>query len=383
MRAVGLITEYNPFHNGHCYHIEQAKRLTDADCVVAVMSGNFVQRGEPAILDKWHRTKEALKGGVNLVIELPVALTVEPANRFAGGALTLLHALHVDSVVFGSEHPDWNFSKLVAAEDNFQKQSFEKFNATYATQFNEQLKKQTGYTLTEPNDILAFSYYKENFNRQLKLNLYPIKRIGGAYHDPSLTSRLSSATAIRNAIKEKKDVSKYVPNQTALDLRQVSQVPTFDALYPLLRNQLIQTPVQQLSKVYSMSEGLEYRLKEAAENNLDFAGYLKAIKTKRYTYAHLLRVSFYTILGAAKSEVATVVQHPYLRVLGFDRIGQQYLHQIKKSVELPLINRVDRDLRQGLLNLDYRVGKLYQTFTPDEQDVTRSPIIVGLSRKKR
>lgn len=382
MKAVGLITEYNPFHYGHCYHLRTAKKVTGADCVVAVMSGNFVQRGEPAILDKWHRAMEALAGGINLVVELPVAMAVEPANRFAAGALTLLAALGVSDVVFGAEHPDWNFNKLVAAESAFNAQGFAKFNATYATQFNAQLQAQTGHVLTDPNDILAFGYYKENRRQGLGLNLHPIKRRGSSYHDPLLAGRFSSGTAIRSAVQHGRDLTSVVPAQTGVDLGQVKRVPSAEVLYPLLRNALIQQPVQRLAQIYSMSEGLEYRLKEAAEKNLSFQGYLQAAKTKRYTYAHLLRVGFYTMLNGTQTEVEGALQHPYLRVLGFDNVGQAYLHQIKKKVKLPLITRVDRDLSRGLLNLDYRAGKLYQAFTVDEQDVTRAPVISGLSRKK-
>ena len=160
MHAVGLVTEYNPFHNGHIYHIEQAKKITNADVVVAVMSGNFTQRGEPTILDKWQRTRAALANGVDLVVELPVFMAVQPSHRFAAGALQLLNDLQVTDVVFGAEHPLWDFSKLVTAERHFNEKSFEQFNATYATQFNQQLNELTGHQLTDPNDILAFAYYK-------------------------------------------------------------------------------------------------------------------------------------------------------------------------------------------------------------------------------
>ena len=149
MKAVGMVVEYNPFHNGHRYHLQQAKKISGADVTVAVMSGNFTQRGEPTIVDKWSRARAAVMNGVDLVIELPVFYAVQPAHRFAGGALSLLNALGVDSIVFGSEHPEWDFARLVKAEEAFNQESFNKYNATYATQFNEQLKEQTGVTLVD------------------------------------------------------------------------------------------------------------------------------------------------------------------------------------------------------------------------------------------
>lgn len=376
MHAVGLVTEYNPFHNGHRYHLAQAKRMTNADAVVAVMSGNFTQRGEPTLLDKWQRTQAALENGVDLVVELPIFMAVQPAHRFAAGALELLAALGVDDVVFGAEHPEWDFSQLVAAEQNFAASGFSQFNATYATQFNEQLKKQTGISLIDPNDILAFGYYKAQINEKLPLKLHPIKRRGSQYHDEQIKGKIASASAVRQAVLEHDDFSQAVPKATANQLQQIQQIPDWNALYPMLRNQLIQTPVAQLAQIYQMAEGLEYRMKDAAQRNLTFAGFMKAVKTKRYTYAHLLRVYLYTVLQITDSQLNEHLSQPYLHVLGFSERGRKYLHAIKKTVELPLLTKIDQDLRDKLLNLDYRAGKLYQTFTPVEQDLKHAPVIV-------
>lgn len=376
MHAVGLVTEYNPFHNGHRYHLSQARELTHAEVVVAVMSGNFTQRGEPTLLDKWQRAQAALTNGVDLVVELPIFMAVQPAHRFAAGALELLAALGVDDVVFGAEHPKWDFKQLVAAEQNFTASSFSQYNATFATQFNEQLKDQTGLSLTDPNDILSFGYYKAQINERLPLRLHPIQRRGSQYHDERIEGKIASASAIRQAVLEHGDFKQAVPVQTAQQLQKLQQVPSWDAMYPMLRNQLIQAPVEQLAQIYQMAEGLEYRMKDAAQRNLSFAGFMKAVKTKRYTYAHLLRVYLYTILQLTESQVSDHLKRPYLHVLGFNERGRDYLHSIKKQVELPLLTKIDQNLRDDLLNLDYRAGKLYQTFTPVEQDLKHVPVIV-------
>ncbi|SDN35700.1 nucleotidyltransferase [Limosilactobacillus mucosae] len=376
MHAVGLVTEYNPFHNGHRYHLSQARELTHAEVVVAVMSGNFTQRGEPTLLDKWQRAQAALTNGVDLVIELPIFMAVQPAHRFAAGALELLAALGVDDVVFGAEHPKWDFKQLVAAEQNFTASGFSQYNATFATQFNEQLKDQTGLSLTDPNDILSFGYYKAQINERLPFRLHPIQRRGSQYHDERIEGKIASASAIRQAVLEHGDFKQAVPVQTAQQLQKLQQVPSWDAMYPMLRNQLIQAPVEQLAQIYQMAEGLEYRMKDAAQRNLSFAGFMKAVKTKRYTYAHLLRVYLYTILQLTESQVSDHLKRPYLHVLGFNERGRDYLHSIKKQVELPLLTKIDQNLRDDLLNLDYRAGKLYQTFTPVEQDLKHAPVIV-------
>lgn len=374
MHAVGLVTEYNPFHNGHVYHLQQAKRLTGADVVVVTMSGNFTQRGEPTILDKWQRTNEALANGADLVVELPVFMAVQPAHRFAQGAVELLADLGVQELVFGAEHPDWNFDQLVAAGEKFSQDGFSAYNATYATQFNQALSKSTGKSLTAPNDILAFAYYKAIHDQNRQIKPVAIERLGSQYHDETIHGSIASASAIRKALMEQHSIGDTVPQRTAADLQQLKNVPDWSQIYPLLRNILIQTPPNQLAKLYQMAEGLEYRMKRAAEQALTFDDFIHLVKTKRYTYAHLLRQSFYTVMLLTEEEVQEHVNSPYIHILGFTKQGQRYLHSIKKQVQLPLITKVGQSERDELLNLDYRAGKLYQLFTPIEQDLKHAPI---------
>lgn len=376
MKAAGLIVEYNPFHNGHRYHLQQTRQQTGADVVVAVMSGNFTQRGEPTIVDKWTRAKVALQNGVDLIVELPLYAAVQPAHRFAAGGLQLLAGLGVDAVVFGAEHPEWDFESLVAAEKQFNEKDFSNYRATYATQFNSQLQRQTGKSLVDPNDILAFAYTKANLQNHYGLQLLPIHRQGSGYHDKTINGKIASASAIRQAVQNNDEYQATLPIEMADALGKVKMVPSWQTLYPLLRNQLIQAPIDYLQQSYLMAEGLEYRMKEAAQRNLDFQGYMKYVKTKRYTYAYLLRLSLYTLLQITARQLAVHSQQPYYRILGFNRRGQEYLHTIKKQLPYPLITKVDRDLRDGLLNLDYRAGKLYQMFTPVEQDLKHPPIII-------
>lgn len=160
-------------------------------------------------------------------------------------------------------------------------------------------------------------------------------------------------------------------------LAAIKSIPSWTDLYPLLRNQLIQAPISTLQSTYLMAEGLEYRMKEAAQRSLDFNSFMKFTKTKRYTYAHLLRVCLYTILQITQEEVDEHSKHPYLHVLAFNKQGREYLHQVKKQLDLPLITKVDQEMRDQLLNLDYRAGKLYQLFTPIEQDLKHPPIIIN------
>lgn len=376
MQAVGMVVEYNPFHNGHRYFLRQARQLTEADVTVAVMSGNFTQRGEPTIVDKWTRARAALESGVDLVVELPVFYAVQPAHRFAAGALAILNALQVHRVAFGAEHPDWDFPALVAAERQFNQAEFDQYNATYATQFNQQLRAQTGRELRDPNDILAFAYTKAVLSQHYPIQLTPIQRRGSDYHDQEIHGQIASASAIRQAVATGADFTATVPAAMQAALAQVDRVPDWMALYPILRNQLIQPPLDYLAATYQMAEGLEHRMKEVAQRSLTFDDFIHGVKTKRYTYAHLLRMCLYTTLQLGEDEVAARAANPYIHILGFTRRGQEYLHQVKKTVPVPLFTKVSQGMRDGFYNLDYRAGKLYQNFTPVEQDLKHPPIMI-------
>lgn len=379
MKAVGVVAEYNPFHNGHHYHINRAKEISRADIVVAVMSGNFTQRGEPTILDKWHRAQEALANGVDLVVELPLAFSVQPAHLFASGAITMMTELGIQSMVFGAEHAEWDFDKLVRAESKFKSNQFDRYNATYATVFNEQLQEATGVQLTEPNDILAFGYFKARYEQAALLDLIPIRRLGTHYHDLQINEQrqIASASAIRESVKDRRNnYQTVVPQRTINDLAELNGVADWNELYPYLRYQLIQAPIKTLGTIYQMAEGLEFRMKAVAETAENFDEFIHEVKTKRYTYSRLIRVCLYVLLQITDAEMKAHFESPYIRILGFNLHGQTYLHEIKKQATVPIVARMNRELKNGLANLDYRAGKMYEQLNRTElQDMRRQPII--------
>lgn len=380
MKSVGTIVEYNPFHNGHIYHLQQLKQKTNADVVVAVMSGNFVQRGEAAIIDKWERTKVALQNGIDLVIELPIYWAVQPAHLFAYGAVKLLNALRVNALAFGAEHADVNFKKLTSVKLDAQK--FKQFNQTYATLYNQQLEQQTGFSLNQSNDILAYFYTLAQQKINPNLKLYPIQRKISQHTDSNLTDKsVVSASAIRNTLfaysndAEKLLRGKLPNNLLQLLMKQIDQVINTNwscEMWTLLRHQLLVMSINQLQQIYQMSEGLEYRLKRSAEQNDTWNDFLESIKTKRYTYTRLQRVCLYTLLNITNKEIKQ--QQSYLRLLGFNERGRQYLQKYKKDFTLPLISRFD--LHSDIsLDLDYRAGKIYELLTGKEQDLRHKPIM--------
>jgi len=375
--VLGIVAEYNPFHNGHAYQLRQAKQQSQADVTVVVMSGNWMQRGEPALIDKWQRTRLALLGGVDLVIELPFQFVVQPAHLFAQGAIQLLSALGCTTLAFGAEHPDLDFETLVANQPTNASSHFKQFNETYPTLFNDYLQAQTGMNLRASNDILGFSYVAANRQLERPLEILPIQRRGSSHQETQLDSEatVASGAAIRSAVQSGSwpSVARMVPAETLSALQKNQQV-TWNDYWPYLRYQLLSTSLADLHEVYQMSEGIEYRLKQAALTSTNFDEFLRAAKTKRFTYARLQRLCVYILLQVNRVELPTEVR--YAHVLGFDRLGQQYLKQVKKRSKLPLISRVTDDWINGPYRLDYQAGLMRQMLTEVDQDRLQHAVIV-------
>lgn len=374
LRAAGIVAEYNPFHNGHAYQIAQARQKTGADVIVAAMSGNWVQRGEPAIMDKWQRTEAALAGGVDLVVELSGAAALQPAHLFAQGAIAVLATLKCQWLVFGTEHPDMDYDCLMAHLPS-DPVIFKRFDQTYASLFQGYLREQTGITLSAANDILGFFYAVANQQQGQPLQLVPLARRGSQHNDTAVMqgTNYASATAIRAAslAGDWATVQPVVSAKTLALLQQESLISWAD-FWPLLRYQLISAPVTDMQQRYQITEGVEYRLKRAALEATTFADFMRIVKTKRYTYTRLQRQAVYLLLQALPEEMRP--QPQYLRVLGYSKQGQAYLHQIKKHVALPLVSRANRDWQKGVGALDDRLGALRTLVTGIPQDYGRIPI---------
>ncbi|MDR3242202.1 MAG: nucleotidyltransferase [Lactobacillaceae bacterium] len=390
MTTVGLITEYNPFHNGHLYHLEQAKKLSGAKTAIAVMSGNFVQRGEPAIFDKWRRAKAALESGVDLVLELPFAFAVQPGHIFAQGAVKILSEAGVDAIAFGAEHAEWDFMALakIAQQATAENTAFHTYNQTYATTFNQIIQEQTGLDLHEPNDILGLSYalalLELGLGQQIKL--YSIQRQQANYHDAELQNgTIASATAIRQALQQASgQTDEFVPQATAQMIAQGKQVSEYQSkFFNLLKYKVLTTPLNELIQIYQLDDGLANRLHttiETTANEIDLTWeeFAQLFKSKRYTYSRLQRNLLYTILNISTSEMHTAMQQPYLRVLAVNENGRQHLKKQRQQIEIPVINKIDKDMLTGILNLDYRAGRLYELIEDDRfktqsQDTGRIP----------
>ena len=378
MQAVGMIAEFNPLHNGHVFALQQARRLSGAEVVVALLAGNFVQRGEPAVVDKWTRAKAALACGADLVVELPTTDAVQAADGFAQGALALLSVLQVQSLAFGTEVPALDYAALAArvAAAPPQGSLFQDHTQTYATQLNQYYQQTAGVSLDAPNLLLGLSYAQANRKLDTPLRLLPFARHGAAHDEAEISADGASASALRAALAQGESVADLVPAamQTGLD---ASRHQSWDDLFPLLRYRLQTADLAALRDIYTMSEGLEFRLTEQLAGAQDFAGFLHQIKSKRYTYARMRRLCLYVVLNLTTEVMADAQQHRFLHVLGFTAAGRQYLHQIKKTVELPLITKVSAAMLApgGLMQWQHRCDQLIETLTGTAQNYGRVPVM--------
>ncbi|EPH99528.1 hypothetical protein D920_01244 [Enterococcus faecalis 13-SD-W-01] len=365
MKSCGIIVEYNPFHNGHAYHAEMARKKTGAEVVIAVMSGNFLQRGEPAILDKWQRAGQALQNGVDIVVELPPEWAVQPADYFARGGIKLLEALNCDALCFGtegSEQFDYEaFGTWALENDSFIQQEYQKIGETgqsYPEKMTQIFQENwSGETIdfSSPNQILALSYAKENAKIKQPMKLFPLHRKNADYHDQEIRhEHIASATAIRKAVSEQRPFKETVPLQTYEDLL-ANPRQTWEDYWPFLRYQLLASEKNELTDIYQMSEGIETRLKQAAARAENFEAFLDQVKTKRYTRTRLQRLACYVLLNITSQHIQEQQEKTYLNILGFTKAGQRFL---KEKKEAPILTRIGKK-EANEANLLIKSDKLY------------------------
>lgn len=347
MKAVGIIVEYNPFHNGHLYHLNKTKELFKDHVIIAVMSGNFMQRGEPSIIDKWERTKIALDNGIDLVVELPFPFATSSADLFAKGSVGLLNALKVDALVFGSENGDIN--KLKEAAENLNNINIKeelKKGISYPKAISEKLNGD----IKTPNDILGVSYIKEILN--LKSNITPVtfKRTND-YHSEKL-SEISSATSIRNSLEKNENVDIALPNETKKRLNNLVFIENF---FPLLKYKIL-SEINNLDKYNLVDEGIENKIKKHINESSSLDELILKVKSKRYTYSKLRRMFTHILIGYTKEENKRLTNLEYIRVLGFSDTGSKYLKEVKKD-NLKIITNFNN--KSEMLNLEMRATSVY------------------------
>jgi len=351
LKILGIIAEYNPFHNGHIYQIEKAKEITKADFVIVVLSGSFTQRCEPSIFSKWARTNMALNCGVDLVIELPFPFSTASAEGFARGGVSLLTALRcVDYICFSSESGD--IEQLIYAKNAVISPLVDekimlhlKSGITYAVARQKAVKDVFGVKISKilesPNNILAVEYLKALDYFSSKIKPFTIKRIGSGHNQEGKVDNYSSASFIRKQLLSRKDncqntmplmVNKIIENE--IDKGKIAQ---FNELERAIILSLRVMGVDKIKQTPQVNEGIQTRIYNACVKANNLEQLYELAKTKRYTMSRIRRTVLWAFIGIKKQHIFNRV--PYIRVLGFNDNGRIILRKIKKNSKLPIITK--------------------------------------------
>lgn len=380
MNITGIITEYNPFHNGHLYHLTEAKKNTNCDAVICIMSGNFVQRGGPAIVDKWQRTEMALNNGVDLVIELPTYYAVSSAEFFAKGAVSILNNLGVvNNLFFDSECGDVNklttIAKTLVDEDSKLKYIIKENLAKGETFAKAREKALISYLnnedlneiLTSSNNILGIEYIKSIIRMNSNIKPFTLKREGSNYNDKFLSNSFSSATSIRELLKQKASIESLkdsIPKESYEVLNNLynnSYPFVFDEdMFKFIKYKL-QTNCINFNNLYEIIEGLENKLLKEISSSNSYEEFILNIKSKRYTYSKISRILTHIYIGLDSDSFLNIddTNNLYARVLGFNKKGREILSLIKRNSSIPLITKIPRFSDNPLLKLDIQATAAY------------------------
>ena len=376
MNIIGIIAEYNPFHLGHLYQIKKTKELYPDSIIIAIISTHFTQRGEISLLNKWDKTKICLENNIDIVIELPTLYATQSADIFAYGALKILNELHIDTLIFGTESDD--VQKLIdLAKTQINNKEYDSLvkkyldqGINYPTAMSKSLKELTNIKIDTPNDLLALSYIKEIIKNNYNVKPISIKRTND-YHSKTISSNIINASLIRDLLNKNKDISNYVPNIT---MNYITKSITLNDAYTLLLYNIINNK-NNLKDYLTIDEGIENRIIKYLKISNTWNELVMNIKTKRYTYNKINRMLIHILLGIKKLDNNKEL---YLRVLGFNTKGREYLNKIKKGINLPLYSSYKPN-KSTILDIEFKSTYIYSLITHDlslfQKEYKSKPII--------
>jgi predicted nucleotidyltransferase len=368
MEIVGIVAEYNPFHNGHLYHLECIKKMFPDAIIIVVLSGQFMQRGEASIINKWDKTDIALTYGADIVIELPFPFATQSADIFAKGSIEILKSLGVKKLVFGSESNDIEKLKdlaLIQLNNNEYQSLIKKYldeGINYPTALSKSLASITNKTVDTPNDILGISYIREIMRQEALMEPIAIKRTND-YHSTFANDKVASATSIRASLRTNDKVQDLVPNKTYEYLNK--HLFFIEDYFSYLKYQIM-INIDSLNKFQTVDEGIENRIKKNIIESHNLDELISKIKTKRYTYNKIRRMLTHIMCNFTKEEAEKFKNITYLRILGFSDKGQKYLNQIKKNVRLPILSKFNK-ANDPMLDLEMRVTSVYASILNEEE----------------
>ena len=356
-KIIGIIAEYNPFHLGHLYQINEIKKKYPESTIILITNSSFTQRGDITITNKWNKTTIALNHRIDLIVELPFFYATQSADIFAKGSLEILNHLKIDILAFGSESN--NLEKLTTiAKTQIENQEYQnkvkKYLNTginYPTALSKALKDTIGYTTKDPNDLLGISYIKE-----ILINNYPIKPISikriGSYHSKTIKNHIASASCIRKKLQNGKKIKQYLPDNTE---KYIEKNLTLENYFPYLKYKILTE--KDLSIYQTVEEGIENRIKNVIQYSYTWLELVKNLKTKRYTYNKINRMLIHILTSFTKEE-AKYIKNDYIRIIGFNEKGKKYLNKIKKQISLPIITAYKKNVSQTL-DLEYQALSIY------------------------
>ena len=375
MKVIGIIAEYNPFHNGHLYQINKIKELYPDSIVIAVVSSTFTQRGDISLLNKWDKTKICLENGIDIVTELPFAFATQSSDIFAQGAVQILENLNIDTLVFGTETDNIEWLKEIAdiqltnEEYNIKVKNYTSTGLNYPTATNKAVYDLTGYKVENPNDLLALSYIKQIKKDKKNINIINIKRTI-SYHTSEINDNITSASNIRNKYLNNEDI-KYLIPYTNYNLYKISM----NNLLPYLKYKIL-AEEKNLNIYQTVDEGIENRIIKYINESNTYDELIKNIKTKRYTYNKISRMLLHILTNFTKEE-AKQIEIDYLRLLGFTIQGKEYLNKIKKQINIQIITGYKKNISK-LLDIELRITKIYSLVTNKnliKEEYRNKPII--------
>ena len=399
MNVTGIITEYNPFHLGHLHHLKECKKNTNCNGVICVMSGNFVQRGMPAIMDKWERAKIAVKNGVDLVVELPLIFSISSAETFAYGAVALLEKTKiVNNLYFGSEHGnvlDLNkIASVIIKEPIEYKNTLKKELAKGVPYHYARLTSLKNYfndinleeIISSSNNILGIEYLKALIRLNSPIKPYTLKRIGSNYNDENITSLYASATSIRKTLSfnDFDKIKKVLPKESyeeIINLKNTDYKFVYpEDIFPFLKYKIL-TEGENLSKLSQLKEGLDNKIKKEILNSNNLNEFILNIKSKRYTYTAISRALVSFFIGIENFSLDDIKNSSieYIRPLAFNERGSKILKEIKNKESVKIITKLPKNIENSMLSLDLLGTKAYSILNKNispMEDYLRSPIFI-------
>lgn len=369
MQIIGIVTEYNPFHNGHLYQIKKIKEMYPDSVIIVAMSGNYTMRGEISVLDKWNKTNIAINNGIDIVLEIPFIYSNQSSDIFSYAALKMLNEFKIEKLVFGSETNNIDLLSLASSVqiDNKKFDSLVKDYMSkgynYPSSIGKSIYELTGIKIKESNDILGVSYIKEILKNKYNIKPISIKRTNN-FKTNTKKSNIISAYEIREFLNKNESIKEYVPNNVTPYIKKVD----YEKLFNLIKYKVI-SEKNSLNKYHLIDEGIENRIYEGVIKCDNYDDLVKYISNKRVTINKVNRILINIFVGLTKEE-ASNKELSYIKILGLSKNGKKYYSKIKKDINIKVCNKFEKDV----MNTELKASYLYSIITNDNT-IFKSEII--------